>query len=77
MKRLSSPAVFKSENVLPESNMKDVQSSADTRGIAIDQVGITNLRYPISVKTRGGRPMATVADISMSVHFRITSRALT
>ncbi len=48
--------------------MKDVQSTADTRGIAIDQVGITNLRYPISVKSRGGKPMATVADISMSVH---------
>ena len=52
----------------PQSSMKDVQSTADTRGIAIDQVGITNLRYPISVKSRGGRPMATVADISMSVH---------
>ena len=48
--------------------MKDVQNSADTRGIAIDQVGITNLRYPISVKDRDGKPMATVADISMSVH---------
>ena len=33
--------------------MKDVQSTADTRGIAIDQVGITNLRYPISVKSQG------------------------
>ena len=48
--------------------MKDVQNSADTRGIAIDQVGITNLRYPIGVKDRDGKPMATVADISMSVH---------
>ena len=48
--------------------MKDIQSTADTRGIAIDQVGITNLRYPISVKSRGGKPMPTVADISMSVH---------
>jgi GTP cyclohydrolase IB len=48
--------------------MKDVQNSADTRGIAIDQVGITNLRYPISVKDRDGKPLATVADVSMSVH---------
>ena len=51
-----------------ENSMKDVQNSADTRGIAIDQVGITNLRYPIGVKDRDGKPMATVADISMSVH---------
>jgi GTP cyclohydrolase I len=48
--------------------MKDVQNSADTRGIAIDQVGITNLRYPIGLKDREGKPVATVADISMSVH---------
>lgn len=56
--------------------MKDVQNTADTRGIAIDQVGITNLRYPITVKCRGGKPTATVADISMSVdlphHFKGT-----
>jgi GTP cyclohydrolase I len=52
----------------PVNSMKDIQNSADTRGIAIDQVGITNLRYPIGVKDRDGKPVATVADISMSVH---------
>lgn len=48
--------------------MKDVQSTRDTRRISIDQVGITNLCYPISVMDRDGKLVPTVADISMSVH---------
>ncbi len=48
--------------------MKDVQNQTDTRGIAIDQVGISDLRYPIQVLDSEGRPFPTVAMISMSVH---------
>ena len=48
--------------------MKDVQSTPDTRGIPIDQVGITNLCYPISVMDQDGKLVPTVAHISMSVH---------
>lgn len=32
--------------------MKDVQSTPDTRGIAIDQVGVCDLTYPITVLDR-------------------------
>lgn len=48
--------------------MKDVQSGRDQRGVPIDQVGVSNLRYPIQVMDRDGKPFATVAEISMSVH---------
>ena len=48
--------------------MKDIQNSPDTRGIPIDQVGITNLCYPISVMDQDGKLVPTVAHISMSVH---------
>ena len=48
--------------------MKDVQNTPDTRGIPIDQVGITNLCYPISVMDQDGKLVPTVAHISMSVH---------
>lgn len=48
--------------------MKDVQNLPDSRGIAIDQVGVSDLRYPIQVTDHLGNPFPTVATISMSVH---------
>ena len=50
------------------STLPDIQKTRDTRGIPIDQVGITNLQYPIQVMDREGKPLPTVATISMSVH---------
>ena len=50
------------------SSLPDIQKSRDSRGIPIDQVGITNLQYPIQVMDRDGNPLPTVATISMSVH---------
>ena len=48
--------------------LPDIQATPDTRGIAIDQVGISDLRYPIQILDREGKPFPTVAMISMSVH---------
>ena len=48
--------------------LPDIQATPDQRGIPIDQVGITDLRYPIQVLDREEKPFPTVADISMSVH---------
>lgn len=55
---------------MPSANrpLPDIQSSSDPRGIDIDQVGVSGLRYPIQVTDRDGRPFPTVARISMSVH---------
>jgi GTP cyclohydrolase I len=51
-----------------KSSLPDIQATPDTRGIAIDQVGVSDLRYPIQVLDQDGKPFPTVAKISMSVH---------
>lgn len=48
--------------------MRDIQNSPDTRGIAIDQVGIRDVSYPIVVLDRSRERQPTVARISMSVN---------
>lgn len=53
---------------MPNQSLPDIQATPDTRGIAIDQVGVSDLRYPIQVTDQHGRPFPTVATISMSVH---------
>ena len=56
--------------------MIDVQSLPDTRGIAINQVGVSSLRYPIVVLDRDNKQQSTVAEVSLSVdlpyHFKGT-----
>jgi GTP cyclohydrolase I len=50
-----------------EAPMEDVQGSADARGIAIDEVGVKDLRHPIRVAGAAGVEQHTVAELSMSV----------
>jgi len=56
--------------------MKDVQNSRDHRGIAIDQVGVCDLTYPITVLDRENQRQQCAAKISLSVslphHFKGT-----
>ena len=56
--------------------MKDVQNSRDNRGIHIDQVGVSDLRYPIVVLDRANKAQSTVGTFSLSVdlphHFKGT-----
>ena len=56
--------------------MVDIQSHPDTRKIPIDQVGVSDLRYPIVVLDQKQEKQQTVANISMSVslphHFKGT-----
>src|SRR4051812_37993261 len=47
--------------------MADVQSAADERHIAIDQVGIKGLRYPLYFVDSGGQPQPTIADCNVYV----------
>ncbi len=58
------------------STMEDVQNRYDHRQIAIDQVGVTDLRYPIVVLDRERQTQHTVASFTMSVslphHFKGT-----
>ena len=46
----------------------DVQSSADSRRIAIDKVGIKDIRHPVRIKDRSGTEQHTVATFNMYVH---------
>jgi GTP cyclohydrolase I len=56
--------------------MKDIQSTHDTRNIPLEEAGIKNLSYPITILDREEREQKTVADIQMSVslphHFKGT-----
>ena len=56
--------------------MIDVQNLPDGRNIAIDRVGVKNLRYPITVADRKSGVQQTVASINLFVnlphHFRGT-----
>jgi GTP cyclohydrolase FolE2 len=45
----------------------DVQASADSRNVAIDDVGIKGLRYPLAVAGRSGSVQHTVAEIDLTV----------
>lgn len=47
--------------------MEDVQNHLDTRQIPIDQVGVSDLRYPIVVLDRELGKQQTVARLTMSV----------
>ncbi len=48
--------------------LADVQSSADNRRIAIDKVGIKDIRYPVRVYDRSNGEQHTVASFNMYVH---------
>ncbi len=54
----------------------DIQKTPDTRGIAINQVGVCDLTYPITVLDRENQRQQAAAKISMSVnlphHFKGT-----
>lgn len=50
-----------------QDNLKDTQNERDDRGIAIDRVGIKDLKYPIRVMEKGGSGQETVATIMLTV----------
>ncbi|HET7586844.1 MAG TPA: GTP cyclohydrolase FolE2 [Gammaproteobacteria bacterium] len=60
----------------PATPIADVQSSADTRHIPIQKVGIKDIRHPVRVKDRSGGEQHTVAMFNMYVdlpaHFKGT-----
>ncbi len=56
--------------------MDDIQNQSDDRRIPIDQVGVSNLRYPIIVLDREHETQHTIANLTLSVnlphHFKGT-----
>ncbi|WP_156756548.1 GTP cyclohydrolase I FolE2 [Actinokineospora pegani] len=49
--------------------MHDVQSEIDLRGIAVDQVGIAGLRYPVAFDD-GSLRQSTIADFAVTVRLQ-------
>lgn len=49
------------------TSIPDVQGAEDTRRIAIDRVGIKDIRHPVVVRDRSGREQHTVANFNMYV----------
>lgn len=54
--------------------MKDVQGLADKRGIPIDCVGITGVKYPITLLDRANKSQRTIADVTISANLPHFSR---
>ncbi|NCC29593.1 MAG: GTP cyclohydrolase I FolE2 [Gammaproteobacteria bacterium] len=50
------------------ADIADVQGSADSRRIAIDKVGIKDIRHPVRVSDRSGTEQHTVANFNMYVY---------
>jgi GTP cyclohydrolase I len=50
------------------ADIADVQGSADSRRIAIDKVGIKDIRHPVRVCDRSGMEQHTVATFNMYVY---------
>ncbi len=51
----------------PTAGIADVQGSLDTRRIAIDKVGIKDIRHPVRVKDRSDGEKHTIATFNMYV----------
>ncbi|MBF0626561.1 MAG: GTP cyclohydrolase I FolE2, partial [Magnetococcales bacterium] len=51
----------------PPDPLSDVQSQQDGRRLAIDKVGVKNIRYPIVVRDRSEGHQHTIASINMYV----------
>jgi GTP cyclohydrolase I len=55
-------------NCCATPEIADVQGSADSRRIAIDKVGIKDIRHPVRVSDRSGMDQHTVANFNMYVY---------
>ena len=57
----------------PTLSMPDIQSTPDTRKIAITRVGVKGVRYPLQIKTSTGT-QATIGQWNMYVHLSETQK---
>ncbi|MEV8504479.1 GTP cyclohydrolase FolE2 [Actinoplanes sp. NPDC051475] len=52
---------------ISRDTLQDVQGLPDTRGIALDEVGVEGVRYPLLISDALGNKRETVATVTMSV----------
>lgn len=51
----------------PSTPMPDVQGTIDHRNLAIEQVGVRGVRYPVKIRCADGTTEASVGEFSLSV----------
>ncbi|MEM6648574.1 MAG: GTP cyclohydrolase, FolE2/MptA family, partial [Bacteroidota bacterium] len=44
--------------------LPDIQNTPDTRGVALEQVGVSDLKYPITVLDRAQGKQHTIASLA-------------
>ncbi|HEC20747.1 MAG TPA: GTP cyclohydrolase I FolE2 [Gammaproteobacteria bacterium] len=52
----------------PDTSIADVQNSEDTRQLAINKVGIKDIRHPVRILDRSGGEQHTIANFNMYVN---------
>ena len=61
-------------SLLVERTLPDVQAGGDERGVALDDVGITGLRYPATVECADGSVQQTICEAQLSVALAAPTR---
>jgi GTP cyclohydrolase I len=56
--------------------VEDVQAGGDHREVAIDEVGVDELTYPVAVAGRDGSTQQTVAELAMTVELAHNQRGV-
>ena len=66
MSEILDPKMTETDSKITDT-LPDVQNSQDTRAIAINKVGIKDIRHPVQVKDRTGKVQHTIANFNMYV----------
>jgi GTP cyclohydrolase I len=61
-------------SMLVESTLPDVQAGSDERGVALDNVGISGLRYPVTVECADGSSQQTICEAQLAVAITAPTR---
>jgi GTP cyclohydrolase IB len=61
-------------SLLVEQMLPDVQALGDKRGVALDDVGISGLRYPVTVECADGSLQRTICEAQLAVALAAPTR---
>lgn len=61
-------------NLLVERMLPDIQGSTDERGVALDDVGISGLRYPATIQCADGSAQHTICEVQLAVALAASMR---
>jgi GTP cyclohydrolase IB len=61
-------------SLLADRTLPDVQAGTDERGVALDDVGISGLRYPATVECADGSTQHTICDAQLTVALAAQTR---